>query len=205
MGENPEVQVKGSVMRKNWRILMHIGAALVLISIGWVGQFSFNAVALQMHRHCREELMVKATGTDIPLSILKVIHRQRRVSVADALSLIAAESGGFIRAKSKAGAIGLGQIMTNVAKMYGYRPEQMYIPDLSVKVMLLHYTAMLDTFGNEEDAIRAYNIGASAWAKAKNDKKRVPPEEPTKLLARWQSIRKRYHAVIEHGDSLDGW
>lgn len=189
-------------MTKHWRILMHIGAALVLISIGWVGQFAFDAVRLQMHRQCREELMVKATGTDIPLSILKVIHRQRRISVADALSLIAAESGGLVRAKSKVGAIGLGQIMTNVAKMYGYRPEQMYVPDLNVKVMLLHYTAMLDTFGNEEDAIRAYNIGASAWAKVKS-KKGAPPEEPTKLLARWQSIRKRYRAVIERGESPD--
>lgn len=108
----------------------------------------------------------------IPSNFEDILNRQRQV-----------ESSGKPGAISPKGAMGLGQIMPDTAKRYGYKPEDMLNPEKSMYVQRRYMTDLLNKYqGDVSKALAAYNFG-----EGRIDKGEKLPQETrnyiTKMMA----------------------
>ncbi|AGA90060.1 soluble lytic murein transglycosylase-like protein [Thioflavicoccus mobilis 8321] len=89
------------------------------------------------------------------------IAKRRGVELALAHAIVAAESAYDARAVSRAGAIGLMQVMPATAADYGVTdPEALFDPQTNVETGVRHLRRLLDKYDNDYGrAIMAYNAG----------------------------------------------
>ncbi len=128
-----------------------------------------------------------------PSRVWPFIERASRQTGVDAsllAALIYVESAYDPAARSRAGAIGLMQLMPATARRYGIdRPEQLLEPATNVLVGARYLGDLLALFdGRPELALAAYNAGEAAVARHGY---RVPPYAETqdfvrRVLAHWQ-------------------
>lgn len=102
--------------------------------------------------------------------------------------MIATESSFRPRAKSHAGAKGLMQITPITAKHLGLpKDADLFDPETNIMAGAAYIAELLGRFGNEEDALRAYNAGPTRirrWLNKGGDPKKLPSETaayPTKV------------------------
>lgn len=93
-------------------------------------------------------------------------------------ALITAESNYKADAVSPSGAIGLMQLMPETALRYGVRTDELYRPELNVRVGARYLADLLKMFsGDLELALAGYNAGEYAVIKAGG---RIPPFSQTR-------------------------
>ena len=94
--------------------------------------------------------------------LVAAVYREcarHRIDPRLVFSLIWQESGGKLRAVSRAGARGAMQLMPGTAAMYGARNP--FDPDQAVRAGVAYLVALLDQFGgNVSQALAAYNAGS---------------------------------------------
>jgi hypothetical protein len=103
--------------------------------------------------------------TRAQVSSIVAQHAQRLgVEVALVHAIIAAESGYDTRAVSRAGALGVMQVMPATAKDYGVlEPHELFDPHVNVAVGVRHLKRLLNKYENDYGtAIMAYNAGEGA-------------------------------------------
>jgi soluble lytic murein transglycosylase len=106
-----------------------------------------------------------------PLAFGDVIRSEAKwqgVDPALAAALIHQESGFNPRATSRAGAVGLMQVLPSVGadiakafRIAGYERVLLYQPDVNVRLGMSHLAAMLRQYPSIEYALAAYNAGGS--------------------------------------------
>jgi soluble lytic murein transglycosylase-like protein len=107
-------------------------------------------------------------------------------------AVIAAESGYNPFARSRAGAVGLMQLMPVTAKRYGAKNRM--DPAQNIKAGVRYLRALMNMFDNDlELALAAYNAGENAVIRAGN---RIPPYPETMtyvptVLKYYKQYRKR--------------
>jgi len=86
------------------------------------------------------------------------------VEVALVHAIIAAESGYDTRAVSRAGALGVMQIMPATARDYGVsEPRELFDPHVNIGIGVRHLKRLLEKYDNDYGtAIMAYNAGEGA-------------------------------------------
>ncbi len=111
------------------------------------------------------------------------IERQSAVTDTAIEAIIQQESGGDPNAVSKAGAVGLAQIMPKTAKDpgFGVTPvDDPKDPAQARRFIREYYGAMLDRYdGDHETALVAYNWGpgnADKWVAGGKNRKDLPKE-----------------------------
>ena len=113
----------------------------------------------------RRQRAARARPGDLPLAAPPVaryaaeidrLSRAHRIDPALVHALVAAESGGDARAVSRAGAIGLMQLMPATAAFLGVNP---WDPLDNLRGGIAYLAGLLRTYGNERDALVAYNAG----------------------------------------------
>lgn len=103
-------------------------------------------------------------------------------------AIIKQESGFNPNLKSKAGAMGLMQLMPSTAKQYGVKNA--YDPEQNIKAGIQHFVKSLEKFnGNIELALKEYNAGSGNMNRYNNN----PPFKETqeyskKVLAYYQEL-----------------
>ena len=105
------------------------------------------------------------------------------------VSLIQAESNFNPNAKSKKGALGLGQLMPGTARQYGLSPEEaINNPERNMHAAAQHLAALLKSFdGDVDKALAAYNAGSGNVKKYGG----IPPFKET------QEYVRRVKAMVE--------
>jgi soluble lytic murein transglycosylase len=105
------------------------------------------------------------------------------------MALVAAESGGDPEARSRAGAIGLCQLLPSTAAevahdlgIADYAPERLVEPALNLRLGAEYLARMLAAFEGEEAlAIAAYNAGA---ANVRRWRQKAPDASPAEVIER---------------------
>ncbi len=110
--------------------------------------------------------------------------RQYRVDINLVLALIAVESDFRNHAISRAGAIGLMQMMPSTAQRYGINP---WIPEENLKGGIRHLAYLLRRFRDVKLALAAYNAGE----KAVETYHGIPPFPETQRYVKM--VMKLYH------------
>jgi soluble lytic murein transglycosylase-like protein len=100
--------------------------------------------------------------------------------------LIHLESQFRSRALSRAGAIGLAQVQLATARFYvpGITHEELYAPETNLRIGFSFLRDLIDTYGNVEMALLAYNWG---------------PSRLRELLAQGRNPRNGYASSIMRG------
>lgn len=119
-----------------------------------------------------------------------LVHRMaRRYGVDTHLldALITTESAYDPRAESKAGAVGLMQLMPATARRYGATPAARYDPEANLDVGTRHFKHLLSRFKNDTQlALAAYNAGETAVSRHGN---KIPPFYETRRFV-WKVMRQ---------------
>lgn len=102
-------------------------------------------------------------------------------------ALLYQESGFNPKAKSKAGAIGIAQLMPATARSYGIDPTD---PFESIRGAAMYLRDAYKEFGSWEKALAAYNAGSGAVRKYKG----IPPYKETQNYVR--SIMNKIQQAI---------
>lgn len=105
-------------------------------------------------------------------------------------ALVSAESGFDPNARSRAGAMGLTQLMPDTAKSLGVANP--FDPEQSLKGGAQYLSQMLNKFGSTELALAAYNAGPGRVERAGNQ---IPNLTETqnyvrKVMARYQGVER---------------
>jgi soluble lytic murein transglycosylase len=121
-----------------------------------------------------------------PVAYADVIRGQasaRRIDPALAAALIHQESSFNPRATSRAGAVGLMQVLPSVgadiAKAQGmtsFERVLLYQPDVNIRLGIAHLDAMLRQYPRIEYALAAYNAGGSPVARWRQKRGSDDPE-----------------------------
>ena len=128
------------------------------------------------------------------------------------VAIVTVESRWHTHALSRAGAIGLGQLMPGTASMLGVNPHNSG-ENLSGAAEYLH--GLMERFGTNYDLVfAAYNAGP----KAVEEFGGIPPFDETqryvvKVMSAWQALREMVRlpeyaelaAVLPHGPDVDYW
>lgn len=128
------------------------------------------------------------------------------------VAIVTVESRWHTHALSRAGAIGLGQLMPGTASMLGVNPHNSG-ENLSGAAMYLH--GLVQRFGTNYDLVfAAYNAGPKAVEQFGG----IPPFDETqryvvKVMSAWHSLRQWVRvspqaeelAAIPHGADVDYW
>jgi Transglycosylase SLT domain len=109
---------------------------------------------------------------------LRKIAREVGIAPRLALSMAMVESKFDTRAVSSKGAIGVLQVMPNVAwEEYEVSPEELFDPDVNIRIGLTFMKSLLQRFDDNLDlSLAAYNAGPSKVVEAGY---RVPPIKQT--------------------------
>lgn len=104
-----------------------------------------------------------------PLKYKNLVNRysqEHNIDQAMIFSIIRAESSFDPEAVSRAGAIGLMQLMPATALMLAnqldiqdFTTDMLYQPEINIRLGTLYYSQMLKKFENRETALAAYNAG----------------------------------------------
>jgi soluble lytic murein transglycosylase-like protein len=128
-------------------------------------------------------------AADVPFGpLIATTARRYNLSVALFTALVWQESGFRARARSKAGARGLTQLMPATARELGVR--KIYDPAQNLDGGARYLVAQLNRFGSAQLALAAYNAGPNAVAKHRG----IPPYRETRryvanILAIEQHLR----------------
>ena len=184
-------------MNRTWTY--RLVACLVGVLVGNLGPKAYVEFRQAETREWREKVAVKAIGDEIPLDVLRPIHRSK-FSVAQVLALIETESKGNPRAKSGAGALGLMQVMGRHATERGYSVDDLYDPYVNVVVGLSVLEALAEQYGRSEiDYVSAWNCGPTKWDRAR-DAKEAPPGETITHWRRYRKTKRELDRWIEEGE-----
>lgn len=128
-----------------------------------------------------------------------------RVGVPPALfaGLVQTESAWNPSARSAAGALGLAQVMPQMARAYGYRPEEMLVPEKGLDAGARILRDELSRFGSWELAAMAYNAGSPAVNRAIVKAKSKAPEAVSAALPAAET-RAYWRKVIAWGAAYSG-
>lgn len=108
-----------------------------------------------------------AAGTIPYFREIEAAAHHSGVPLPDLLSLVAAESNFDSRAVSRAGAVGLMQVLPRVhAKINGVSPNDLFIPSVNLRIGSLYLAELLERYRDKgprqlEFALAAYNAGPS--------------------------------------------
>lgn len=142
-----------------------------------------------------------------------IVNAERwRLDANILVAIVTVESRWHTHALSRAGAIGLGQLMPGTASMLGVNPHNSG-ENLSGAARYLH--GLMQRFGKNYDLVfAAYNAGP----KAVEEFGGIPPYDETqhyvvKVMSAWHSLRQWVRlspqaealAAIPHGDDVDYW
>jgi soluble lytic murein transglycosylase-like protein len=191
------VDEKTNVQRR-YLWLWVLAAVLVGAALSLGASYAVQKWRLESNRQWREKIAVKSVGSQIPLSILDVIYA-KGFEVTQVLALIETESDGNVRAVSKAGAVGLLQVMPGHADAAGYAVDDLYDAEINVEIGLGVLRSMAGDWANEYDLICAYNCGLSKWRDIRNAKK-SPPSETRRQWRTYRRNKRRIEAWIERGE-----
>jgi len=116
------------------------------------------------------------------------------------MAVIEVESKFNPKAVSKAGAIGLMQIMPKTAKAVSrelkikkYNKDSLYNPGINIKIGTYYLKKLLLEFNNDIDlTLAAYNAGMGNIRKWQEQKKEIPFEETRTFVKRVKSARVKY-------------
>lgn len=116
-----------------------------------------------------------------------------------ALAVAMQESGGNQKSVSRAGAIGVMQLMPGTAKDLGVNPDDM---TQNIDGGVRYLSKMLKQFGNREDALTAYNWGPGAMQKhVAGGRKSAMPKEAREYAG---MVMKRMGASTSQSSALSG-
>ncbi len=155
-----------------------------------------------------QNLKVVVPSSEILAAIEKTAERYSRDKALVAANLSPLEWTALFRANieiesaynptivSKAGAVGLGQLMPETAADLGVDPND---PEQNLKGSAEYLLWLLDSFGSPDLAIAAYNAGAESVVKHKG----IPPFDETrehvrKVLGVFFRLRKNYQTEGEY-------
>lgn len=185
--------------------------ALRVWTIGWrVVVFALLASVLSVEgaraargywgQEAREWFAVKSIDSRMPVDVLDVIHEQSDFSVAQVLALIMVESKGNPRAVSEDGNhVGLMMVKLSWAKVYGVSEEDLFDPEINVRIGLDLLRQEKERYGNEYHYISGYNCKKSTMAKFLKDGTRLPKETRTHWK-RYQIYKQKYEDWLERGE-----
>lgn len=108
-------------------------------------------------------LIKSAPLADKKPRIHEVIEREAKVNnVSPELirAIIRVESNWDSKAVSPVGAMGLMQVMPEHLRYFGYKKQDLFEPEKNIAAGVRLLREELDRFGNEHDALRAYNCGS---------------------------------------------
>jgi len=115
------------------------------------------------------------------------------------LALIKVESNGNPLARSKAGALGLMQLLPSTAEDIAVElghewngEEQLLTVDINVRYGVHYLRKLLDRFDNMQAAIAAYNWGPNHIARRIRRDAELPSEYPIKVLAELSTKREDF-------------
>jgi len=127
------------------------------------------------------------------------------------VAIVTVESRWHTHAVSRAGAIGLGQLMPGTAEMLGVNPRN---PGENISGAARYLRGLIGLFGSNYDLVfAAYNAGPHAVEQYGG----IPPYDETqryvvKVMSAWNSLREMVHlpsdayvATIPHGPDVDYW
>ena len=141
--------------------------------------------------------MAKKVNTTKMHQIVRAAAEKYGVPVDLALAMISAESGFNPNAKSKVGAIGLGQLMPDTARALGVKNP--YDPVQNADGSMRYIKAKLDEFGGNVDlALAAYNAGSGRVRQYGN---KVPPYKETQNYVKSIKANRNKYAKIASNSS----
>ncbi len=116
------------------------------------------------------------------------------------MAVIEIESKFDPKAVSKAGAIGLMQIMPKTAKSISrelkikkYNKDSLYNPEINIRIGTYYLKKLLQEFNNDIDlSLGAYNAGMGNIRKWQKQKKEIPFEETRSFIKKVKSARTKY-------------
>lgn len=170
------------------------------------------AVYANVLRHINPELP-KWESSALARRVL--INAERwRLDVNMLVAIVTVESRWHTQAVSRAGAIGLGQLMPGTAALLGVDP---WDPDQNISGAARYLSNLIDKFGSDhyDLVFAAYNAGP----KAVSDYGGVPPFDETlryvvKVKTAWQHLDRTVHLPADayldelaaaHGPDVDYW
>jgi peptidoglycan lytic transglycosylase len=124
-------------------------------------------------------------------------------------AVIYQESKFRASARSKAGAIGLMQLLPSTAEGIalrtggtGFRVADLYNPELNVRYGAWYLRHLLDRYRDERTALAAYNAGQSNVDRWRSESKGIVFAETRKYVERVETLKKIYRR--DYGASLGG-
>ena len=138
-----------------------------------------------------------------PIKYIPTVYKSAQESNMDPaliMAVIEIESKFNRKAVSKAGAIGLMQLMPKTAKSLScelnikkYNKNSLYNPEINIKIGTYYLKKLLQEFNNDIDlTLAAYNAGMGNIKKWQKQKKEIPFEETRTFIKKVKSARIKY-------------
>ena len=138
-----------------------------------------------------------------PIKCIPIVYKSAQkynMDPALIMAVIEIESKFDAKAVSKAGAIGLMQIMPKTAKSLSrelnikkYNKNSLYNPEINIKIGTYYLKKLLQEFNNDIDlSLGAYNGGIGNIKKWQKQKKEIPFEETRTFIKKVKSARIKY-------------
>ena len=141
-----------------------------------------------------------------PIKCTPIVYKSAQkydIDSALIMAVIEIESKFKRKAVSKAGAIGLMQIMPKTAKSLSrelnikkYNKNSLYNPEINIKIGTYYLKKLLQEFNNDIDlTLAAYNAGMGNIKKWQKQKKEIPFEETRTFIKKVKSARIKYKVL----------
>jgi soluble lytic murein transglycosylase len=145
-----------------------------------------------------------------PLSYKQIVRghaRNYRLDPALLAAVIYQESKFKSNARSKSGAIGLMQLLPDTAKGIAvhtggtrFRVDDLYDPELNVRYGAWYLRHLLTKYGDEREALAAYNAGQDNVDRWRRAGKQIQFPETRAYVKRVEELKKIYRRA--YGDEL---
>ena len=148
-------------------------------------------------------LIIISSGPIKRIPIVCKFAQKYNMDSALIMAVIEVESKFNPKAVSKAGAIGLMQIMPKTAKAVSrelkikkYNKDSLYNPGINIKIGTYYLKKLLLEFNNDIDlTLAAYNAGMGNIRKWQEQKKEIPFEETRTFVKKVKSVRIKYKVL----------